>query len=191
MGNLMNLNDTRVVILGAGPCGLGGAWRLNELGHTNWQVYDRFDTAGGLASSFTDDKGFTWDIGGHVQFSHYDYFDRVMHAAIAPERWLSHQRESWVWMRQTFIPYPLQYNIGLLPEDEMKECLSGLMACSRNGHAKINNFGDWILHTFGEGIAKHFLNPYNFKVWAYPPEDMSSHMGRRTGRRPGCRASRQ
>jgi hypothetical protein len=50
-----------------------------------------------LASSFTDIKGFTWDIGGHVQFSHYEDFDRVMDLAL-PDGWLHHQRESWVWI---------------------------------------------------------------------------------------------
>jgi protoporphyrinogen oxidase len=36
------------------------------------------------------------------------------------------------------------------------------------------NFLEWILHTFGEGIAKHFLIPYNKKVWAYPLEELSA-----------------
>ena len=26
---------------------------------------------------------------------------------------------------------------------------------------------------FGDGIAKHFMNPYNFKVWAHPLEMMN------------------
>jgi len=25
-----------------------------------------------------DEHGFTWDLGGHVQFSHYDHFDKLM-----------------------------------------------------------------------------------------------------------------
>ena len=31
------------------------------------------------------------------------------------------------------------------------------------------NFGEWIRWTFGDGIAELFLEPYNFKVWGYPP----------------------
>jgi UDP-galactopyranose mutase len=27
---------------------------------------------------------------------------------------------------------------------------------------------------FGEGIARHFMRPYNFKVWATPPEEMAA-----------------
>jgi protoporphyrinogen oxidase len=63
--------DRRVVILGAGPTGLGAANRLLELGHTNFHIYDRSGQVGGLAASYKDPQGFVWDVGGHVQFSHY------------------------------------------------------------------------------------------------------------------------
>jgi protoporphyrinogen oxidase len=31
---------------------------------------------------------------------------------------------------------------------------------------------EWFIRTFGVGIYETFLAPYNFKVWAYPPEDL-------------------
>jgi protoporphyrinogen oxidase len=165
-------DDKKIVIIGAGPCGVGAAWRLHELGMTNYEVFERNPYAGGLSSSFVDEKGFTWDIGGHVLFSHYDYFDQVMETAIPGEGWVPHERESWIWIKNRFIPYPLQYNIGRLPEREMVECLVGLIHCSQE-NLQDANFLEWILHTFGEGIAKHFLIPYNKKVWAYPLEELS------------------
>ena len=58
--------DPRVLIIGAGPTGLGAAWRLNELGHANWALFEAADHPGGLASSAVDDQGFTWDLGGAV-----------------------------------------------------------------------------------------------------------------------------
>ena len=61
----------RIVILGAGPTGLGAAHRLTELGHDDWDIFEGSDHVGGLASSVTDDHGFIWDHGGHVMFSHY------------------------------------------------------------------------------------------------------------------------
>ena len=72
------MQSTRILILGAGCAGLGAAYRLHELGHTNFLVVECNSYPGGLAASFIDDKGFTWDIGGHVQFSHYEYFDQLM-----------------------------------------------------------------------------------------------------------------
>ncbi|MEI6125402.1 MAG: FAD-dependent oxidoreductase [Pseudomonadota bacterium] len=172
----MKYEGGKIVIIGAGPCGLGAAWRLHELGIDNFEIFEKNDYVGGLSASFEDAKGFTWDIGGHIQFSHYDYFDRVMEAVIPKVGWLSHERESWIWMMNRFIPYPLQYNIGRLPEKVMMECLAGLIRCGNNSSLDMNSatFLDWILHSFGEGLAKHFLIPYNKKVWAYPPEDLDA-----------------
>ena len=49
----------KIVILGAGPTGLGAAYRLKQLGYPNFHMYDRLSHLGGLASSFTDSAGFT------------------------------------------------------------------------------------------------------------------------------------
>lgn len=171
----MKRNHGKIIIIGAGPCGVGAAWRLQELGYDNWELFEKNDYIGGLSASFTDNAGFTWDIGGHVLFSHYDYFSRVMENAIPRKGWLPHERESWIWMCNRFIPYPLQYNIGRLPKKEMLECLNGLMQCSSDGFDfDGGTFLDWIMHSFGKGIAEHFLIPYNKKVWAYPPEDLDA-----------------
>ena len=39
--------------------------------------------------------------------------------------------------------------------------------------ARPANFAEWIQATMGAGIAKHFMVPYNFKVWATPAELMN------------------
>src|SRR5437016_14536619 len=118
-------SDDRVVILGAGPTGLGAAYRLKELGHTHWHVYDRAGQVGGLATSYKDKQGFTWDVGGHVQFSHYRYFDALMEEALG-DGWLHHERESWVWMEGRFVPYPFQNNIRYLKPETRWQCIQGL-----------------------------------------------------------------
>ena len=161
---------TKHLIIGAGPTGLGAARRLKELGMDDYIVLERNDYAGGLATSFKDDQGFTWDIGGHVVFSHYDYFDDMMDDLLGEER-LEHQRESWVRSSGTWVPYPFQNNIRYLPREARWECVEGLLPGNREEMTP-ENFGQWINHIFGKGIAKHFMNPYNFKVWATPPELM-------------------
>ena len=50
-----------IVIIGAGPCGLGAAWRLHELGIDNYRLFEKNDHVGGLSASFADAQGFTWD----------------------------------------------------------------------------------------------------------------------------------
>ncbi|NLV95903.1 MAG: NAD(P)-binding protein, partial [Desulfovibrionales bacterium] len=66
------------VIIGAGPTGLGAAHRLCELGIHDFTVLERNPYVGGLSASFKDKQGFTWDIGGHVVFSRYKYFNNLL-----------------------------------------------------------------------------------------------------------------
>ena len=49
----------KIIIIGAGPSGLGAAYRLRELEYKDWQIYEKNDYVGGLSASFKDDKGFT------------------------------------------------------------------------------------------------------------------------------------
>jgi len=160
------------IIIGAGPTGLGAATRLHE-NSEDWLLLEAAGHFGGLASSWVDEQGFLWDHGGHVQFSHYETFDRYMDAALGADGWISHQRESWVWMRNRFIPYPFQNNLHRLdPEDRWKGVQGLMQAAATAQAASPAHFGDWMRATFGAGITELFMEPYNFKVWAFPPEEM-------------------
>ena len=161
----------KIIVLGAGPCGLGAAYRLNEIGHPDWQLVEKNCHVGGLSASFLDDMGFTWDIGGHVLFSHYDYFDRAADKSLGCG-WYEHQRESWVRILQTWVPYPFQNNVRNLPDVALQECLEGLRNLS-GSPADAVTFRDWLETVFGRGIVKYFMEPYNIKVWGVPLEVMS------------------
>lgn len=162
--------DSKIVIIGAGPTGLGAAYRLKELGYKNFHMYDRNPYIGGLSTSFTDEAGFTWDIGGHVMFSHYDYYDKVFDRLMGDDYQLN-MRECWVRMMDTWVPYPFQNNVRYLPKEVACECITGLIkAQTTMDHHDATNFGEFIDAVFGEGIAKFFMRPYNYKVWAHPPE---------------------
>ncbi len=162
----------RIIIIGGGPTGCGAARRLTQLGHGNWHLYERAPAFGGLAGSITDDVGFTWDIGGHVIFSHFAEFDAFVDEMLADER-LEHERESWIRTKSTWVPYPFQNNIRYLPPDALLECLMGLVEVHDEAPSTAN-FAEFIRSTFGRGIAAHFMEPYNFKVWATDPESMSA-----------------
>ena len=162
----------RVLIVGAGPTGLGAALRLQELGFDDFLVLEAGDTAGGLAQSVVDERGFTWDLGGHVQFSHYTYYDDVLDRALGGE-WLWHERESWIWLDGRFVPYPFQNNIHRLAPADRDRALLGLeRAAARATGAPAAHFADWIQRTFGDGLAELFLVPYNRKVWGVPLDRM-------------------
>ena len=190
----MNLRAARdpgaVLILGAGPTGLGAAYRLQEAGYSEWTLLEASQQPGGLATSFLDDKGFTWDIGGHVQFSHYPRYDRMIDEVVGEDR-IWHERDAWVWVHDRFVRYPFQYNLDDLCAGDRARALSGLDAAraraagagaSSRGRPDLQpkNFREWIDSSFGAGIAELFMVPYNCKVWGYPLETLGvSWVGQR------------
>jgi protoporphyrinogen oxidase len=164
--------EQRIVILGAGPTGLGAAYRLAELGHPSWEIFERNDHVGGLSASYRDPQGFIWDHGGHVMFSHYAYFDELVEKMLRGD-YDQHLREAWVWIHGRFVPYPFQNNIHRLPPDAFLDCFLGIIEAQKTTMPR-ENFAEWIAAIFGPGIGRHFMEPYNFKVWAHPLEMMDT-----------------
>ena len=158
----------KIVIIGAGPCGLGAAWRLTELGYKNWQIYEK-NEVGGIAQTYRD-EAFSWDVGAHILYSKNNYFNNLLAKILPTYAWRAHRREAWIWKENMFMPYPFQNNIKWLNKDKLWKCIEGLIR-----RKKINpkNFEEWILTNFGDGIAKEFMIPYNEKVWATSPKEMS------------------
>jgi len=169
----------KIVILGAGPTGLGAAYRLRETGHEDFVVLEARNHPGGLASSERTANGFTYDIGGHVLFSHFRYFDELFDRMLAGEH-QELQREAWVWMMDRFLPYPFQNNIKDLPREAVLKCVLGVIEAQKAALAAsekpaYRTFEELIFGVFGKGIAEYFMMPYNFKVWAHEPKMLGTH----------------
>lgn len=167
----------RIVILGAGPCGLACADELVRLGHREWTVLEAAPEAGGLASSVIDPAGFTWDLGGHVVFSHFGEFDRLLAELFAPEELMRHDRSSFVRYRDRWVPYPFQQHLHRLPAEDAEDCLRDLLdVCQRRGASGPDrtDFGTWLQGMYGSALVERFFAPYNSKVWAAEPASMSS-----------------
>ncbi|KAK6512698.1 hypothetical protein TWF506_008870 [Arthrobotrys conoides] len=168
--------EVDVLVIGAGPTGLGAAKRLNQLDSASWLIVDSNEIPGGLASTDVTAEGFLYDVGGHVIFSHYKYFDDCLDEALPKESdWYHHQRVSYVRCKNLWVPYPFQNNISLLPQDEKVACMNGMIDAAlecRVANTKPKNFDEWIVRMMGEGIADLFMRPYNFKVWAVPTTKM-------------------
>lgn len=182
---MQDIETVDVLVLGAGPTGLGAATRLHQHGRTNWLMVDGAGEAGGLACTDITPEGFLFDMGGHVIFSHFDYFDQLLDAAVGTgeQNWATHERVSYVWMKHRWVPYPFQNNICSLPLEDQVKCINGLIEAKvANALATVApaNFDEWILRVMGEGIADIFMRPYNFKVWAVPTDRMQcSWLGER------------
>jgi len=163
----------RIVVVGAGPCGLGCARELVASGHDDFEVLEAGAGPGGLASSVVDPQGFTWDLGGHVVFSHYGEFDRLLDDVMGDEL-LRHERSSFVRIAGGWVPYPFQDNLHHLPLDLAEEALVGLIAAGLAPTTTSRDFAAWMRATFGDGIVRQFMQPYNEKVWAHPADVMSA-----------------
>jgi protoporphyrinogen oxidase len=158
-----------IVILGAGPTGLGAAYRLAERGEKDFEIFERAPHIGGLASSFEDSKGFTWDVSGHIIFSGYPYFNDFLERVLGKDGVRRIDRESWIKFDDRYVRYPFQNHLSSLPEEAMIECLIGLVESQTIDRDRaFTNFEEWVLAKFGAGVSKHFMVPYNRKVWATP-----------------------
>ncbi len=68
-------------------------------------LIDGFSGPGGLARSERTPEGFLFDMGGHVIYSHYQYFDQLMDKAMGtgPEVWSTIERVSFIWLKDRFV----------------------------------------------------------------------------------------
>ncbi len=158
-----------IVILGAGPTGLGAAYRLRERGQDGFEIFERSPRVGGLATSFEDEKGYTWDVSGHILFSGYPYFNAFLEKMLGPKGIRRIDRESWIKFEDRYVRYPFQNHLSSLPEEAMLECMVGLIESQTiDKDRAFRNFEEWVLAKFGAGVSKHFMFPYNEKVWSTP-----------------------
>ncbi len=152
-----------IVILGVGLAGLSTAYHLEKLGE-DYLIFEKEKGAGGLCRSKKID-GFTFDCDGHLlHFKHKDVFNLIQD--LLKDNLIQHKRNAWVYSFDRYTTYPFQANLYGLPVSVVRECLLGFIN-SNDGHPKKNDlcFLEWINKTFGEGIAKYFMIPYNRKFW--------------------------
>src|SRR5215475_11299881 len=151
----------KIAILGGGLAGVSAGYHLREFDPV---VFEKEPAIGGLCRSFTQD-GFTFDCTGHLIHFKNPYTKELV-ARILPDAFHAHERLSAIHSKSVTTPYPFQANTYGLPPETVKECVAGFvetMQASNNGGPK--NFHDWVVCTFGTGIAKHFMLPYNEKFW--------------------------
>uniref|UniRef100_A0A915E3I9 Uncharacterized protein n=1 Tax=Ditylenchus dipsaci TaxID=166011 RepID=A0A915E3I9_9BILA len=159
----------KIVAIGAAPTSLGLAYRINELKKANQaedvelvileQSFCEDDEIpsgvfpGGLSCTVTDDKGFLWDMGGHITFSHnFPYYEKATREAVG--EWNDLQRQCLVDMNYLFdtkgIP---QFAVPLFPEQVKQNCLDDLKERYENtsgSSGAIDNFEDWIMAHFDQ-----------------------------------------
>lgn len=163
------MSGAPIVILGAGPTGIGAGLRLLREGR-EVVILEARGEAGGLSRSVTDAAGFTWDLGGHVFFSR----NRPFTEALAPLPMAAHRRRASILLSGRRIPYPIQSSLGHLPP---RIALSTARAqlLSRGQAGREEGFEAWCRGTFGSPLTDAFFLPYNRKAWGVDPGLLDTH----------------
>jgi protoporphyrinogen oxidase len=88
-------------------------------------------------------------------------------------------RNTRIFYKGRLVKYPFENGLYDLPPEDRFFCINGfiqnLIAVEKGLAKRPENFREWILHTFGPGIADCYMVPYNEKIWKYPTEKMSLH----------------
>jgi len=162
----------KIVIIGAGPMGLSVAWHLKKQNFKDFLILEKNPYVGGLSTSFQDNKGFFWDIGGHVihdkQQEFTEFCQKMLKKNVARQK-----RKAFIYFKNRFIPYPFQNNIAFLSKNYRKRCLEDLKNLKKLKSSP-KNFHEWIISSFGQQIAKYFMIPQNEKSWAYPLKKLNT-----------------
>jgi protoporphyrinogen oxidase len=157
----------RIAIAGGGPSGLMAARLLAADGHQA-DVFEAEETIGGLCRSRLVD-GYVFDLaGGHIMYTRDERVSRFWDELFADEPCVVTRRDSRILHdRDRFVTYPFENALGELPLEHNLECTEGVIRASlvRSGNAEPENFRDWIRWKMGEGVARHFMDPYNRKIW--------------------------
>jgi len=159
-----------VVILGAGLTGLAAARHLR----VRYRLLEAADRVGGLCTTVAE-RGFRFDRTGHLLHLR-DRRIRAWVVGLLGDRLLRIERRSRIFSHGVYTRYPYQANTFGLPPRVAYECLSGFLAAwdRRERGPEPRDFEQFILKHFGTGIARHFMIPYNTKLWGVPPRELST-----------------
>lgn len=161
--------ETEFLIVGAGLAGLSAAYHLKGRNHI---IVESDAEVGGLCKTYQVD-GFHFDCTGHlIHFRTPEGKQLLME--LVGDRVARHERKAAIFLEDRYTPYPFQANTYGLPPEVVKECLLGFVQTMlQKRKRKIGNFQDWIHETFGDGIAKYFMFPYNEKIWQHDLRDIA------------------
>lgn len=138
-------------------------------------MIEKENEVGGLCRS-KKIHGFTFDCSGHLLHFKNPYVFNLVRGILG-KQFVKHKRSAWVSACGRYTRYPFQANLFGLPPRVVKECLEGFTRAQkrkRSGSALPTiNFSEWTQRTFGEGIARHFMDPYNAKFWTVPPKELT------------------
>src|SRR5262249_53945099 len=168
-------DERKVVILGGGLTGISAAVHLRA----PWVLFEKEARLGGHAR--TDERdGYKFDKTGHWLHLR-DPAIQQMVGELLPDQMTPIARRARIFSHGVLTRYPYQANLHGLPPEVIKECLLGVVeakvasssAAPKRATAP-GNFEEYCLEHFGAGISKHFMIPYNEKIWGVHPREITA-----------------
>jgi protoporphyrinogen oxidase len=165
-------SSTPVAVLGAGLTGMSAAFHL-ERGGVPHRIFERRASPGGHVVT-VEDSGYRFDLTGHLLHLR-DPEMRALALGWIGDDWLEVQRRSMIWSNGTYTRYPFQANTFGLPPAVAYECLHGfLQAHYATEKPPVRTFEEFCLQSFGAGISRHFMIPYNTRLWGVHPSEITA-----------------
>lgn len=173
----------RIVILGAGPAGLGAAYQLtrNQLAHVT--VIEKEAVTGGNARSF-ELAGIKVDYGSHRLHPSSDPEILSDIKELLADDFLVRPRHGRIRLSGRWIHFPLKpLDLALRLPPSFSMGVMGDFAAKVTGrvrrHAGKESFASVLEAGLGRTICKDFYFPYAVKMWGLSPEELSATQARR------------
>jgi protoporphyrinogen oxidase len=170
--------DADVVVLGAGPAGLGAAWRAARAGH-RVVVVERSQVPGGAAGSFVV-GGQRVDHGSHRLHPSTDPAILQDLRELLGDELQTRRRNGRIRLEGRWIGFPLRAGdlVRRLPP-------SFVVAAARDAatsplrRPRDDSFAEVLRAGLGPAICDRFYLPYARKIWGVAPQQLSGEQARR------------
>jgi protoporphyrinogen oxidase len=175
-----NMNKLPIVVAGAGPAGLGGAFQLARRQCFDVTVVERESAIGGNAGSF-EMGGLRVDFGSHRL--HPTCAQPIMAdiRAMLGDGLLDRPRHGRIRLQGRWVHFPLK------PADLVMHLPlsfgAGVVGDSLGKMARrmqpLETFEGVLEHGLGRTICRNFYFPYAKKIWGLPPVELDAEQARR------------
>ncbi len=174
------------LIVGAGLTGLSCAYHLGA----GYLLIEKEDEPGGMVRTHNRHNGFLCDGTGHWLHLRQPHMKQLVETLL-PGGLEEHERKAVIHLHEVFTPYPFQANTYGLPREVVLDCLLGLLKARHPEDFGLQppsgaprSFRDWVVRAFGEGIARHFMIPYNEKLLGVSLDELRPEYAERFIPRP-------
>ena len=170
-----------MLILGAGPAGVGAAYQLSRRGIAQATVFEQRETVGGNAGSFEVD-GIWADYGSHRLHPSCDPEILADLQDLLGDDLASRPRHGRIRLRGRWIHFPLKpldLAFHLPPQFALGVASDVIRKLLHDSHSQTETFSSLLEHALGRTICRDFYFPYAKEIWGIPPEAISVAQARR------------